>query len=382
MRYMRHGARRWFRIGRYGNDGLSLVDIHKLHIQAQSDLENGLDPVEQHAKRRKKVARNGNGPTLRSLLAEWVWHYARKERKRPTEVLKLFKTNVIDAWGDKPLSAVTRREAVLLLDKIKVRAPVVANRVNALASQVFTFCVARELIAVNPFLGIPPPGGTESAKQRWLDADEICTFWRALDKTENRITRRMALGLRLILLTGQRPGEVGGAPIAEFDLPQKVWTISAARIKTEPKGSTNDHVVPLSPTAIEIVTELTRLADGRPFLLPSSRSKKQRGRPIHEKTFSHVLSDLVTTETAKKNAESTLFGLPPFTPHDLRRTVSTHLARLGIPRKPVIDKVLNHADSSMGGVYDRYQYLKEKREALERWDTELKAIRSKQQSKE
>ena len=61
--------------------------------------------------------------------------------------------------------------------------------------------------------------------------------------------------------------------------------------------------------------------------------------------------------------------MPPWWLHDLRRTVASGMARLGI-NLPVIEKVLNHSSGSFGGivgVYQRHNFSDEKRRALERW---------------
>jgi integrase len=67
------------------------------------------------------------------------------------------------------------------------------------------------------------------------------------------------------------------------------------------------------------------------------------------------------------------FGIEPWTPHDLRRTVGTRLGELGFNRL-VQDKVLNHADRTVGGIYDRHSYDLEKRQALEAWERRLRMI--------
>lgn len=62
-----------------------------------------------------------------------------------------------------------------------------------------------------------------------------------------------------------------------------------------------------------------------------------------------------------------------FTSHDLRRTAATHLGALGVP-PVVIDAILNHKDGSVGAIYNRYAYAKEKRQALEAWACRLSEI--------
>jgi integrase len=66
------------------------------------------------------------------------------------------------------------------------------------------------------------------------------------------------------------------------------------------------------------------------------------------------------------------FGIAAFTPHDLRRTAATFMTRLGIPRLHV-EKVLNHSTGDIAEVYDRHDYLPEKRSAVEKWGQHLTA---------
>src|SRR5439155_4448137 len=70
-----------------------------------------------------------------------------------------------------------------------------------------------------------------------------------------------------------------------------------------------------------------------------------------------------------KSRAATLSGVATWRLHDLRRTMATRLAELGVPH-PVVSKALNHSPRGVMGVssiYNRYEYLDERREALERW---------------
>ena len=370
MRYSVNGTRAWWTLGEYPH--ITLKKAIDMHHQALREIAEGLDPKLEEKRRRDELAREAKrlrigAVTVRNVIAVWAWRHARRERKRPREAVKLLEKYLGEPWKNRPVRELRKKDAVELLDRIVARgAKVMANRVRDLGKQVFMFAIDQDLVEINPFLGVRPPGGKERSRERWLDWHEIKVFWDALENPEHRIVRRMALALRLILVTGQRPGEVAQARIAEFDLERRIWTIPPEHIKTEPRGSTHAHLVPLSDLAIEIIQELIKLAGPRPCLLPNSRSIQNRDRPLHEKTLSHVLSDLV--EGGK------LFGLEPFKPHDLRRTASTHMSKLGIPRNPVIEKVLNHSDSSTGGVYDRNKYFPEKRDALTRWEVQLREI--------
>jgi len=61
-----------------------------------------------------------------------------------------------------------------------------------------------------------------------------------------------------------------------------------------------------------------------------------------------------------------LSGVTDFTPHDLRRTLRTNVTPLGFDRF-IGERVLNHAEQGVSAIYDRYDYLDQKRDFLEAW---------------
>ena len=365
LRITGQGGEKPMRLGNYPT--MSLAEAHEAHAAARSLQARGLDPrAERAAAARAREAqerreRSANAVTVRNVIAEWAWHYARRHRKRPREAVRLAKVYFGKPWAGRPARDLTKRDAVLLLDRLVARnSHVMARRVRSLGLQIFTFAVARDLVTVNPFVGTLPPGDDEQPRDRKLDADEVRRFWRALDRDDIEISRPVRLALRLILATAQRPGEVAGAAWTEFDLPKKVWTIPPSRAKNG-----RAHEVPLTGTAVELIEELQVLAKGRPHLLPSVHSKLKRDEPLSQRALSRALRNNI------KGGK--LFGLEPFTPHDLRRSAASMMTALGIPRLHV-SKVLNHTDQDITAIYDRHDYFAEKKQALQTWSDELQAI--------
>lgn len=228
-----------------------------------------------------------------------------------------------------------------------------ARRMRSLGLQVFTFAVARDLVTVNPFVGTPPPGEDEEPRDRKLDAHEVRSFWRALDRDDIEMSKLVRLGLKLILVTAQRPGEVAGAAWAEIDMARAIWAIPAERAK-----NSRAHEVPLSDLALELVEQLRTMARGRPHLLPSVHSKLKRDEPLSQRALSRALRN-------NHDEHGKLFGLEPLVPHDLRRTAASMMTSLGIPRL-YVSKVLNHTDQDITGrVYDLNEYEPQRRAALQ-----------------
>jgi len=369
VRYHRGTEQVLVQIGNYPE--ISLEQAHDAHTAIRRQLAAGLDPAEEleREKRARQAAserrRTDDAVTVRNVIAEWGWHFARRERKRPREAVRLLKVYVAQPWKGQPVRDLVKRDAVLLLDRITARGSLVmANRIRDLANQAFNFAIGRDLIEANPFAGIKKPGGAEAAKERALNADELRTFWQRLEAPETKMSPIVRLALKLILVTAQRPGEVIGARWEEFDLAADapLWRIPAARAKNG-----KAHEVPLSDLAVEILGQMRTQVDGeRPCIAPSHMSQLAADESLSERALSRALRN-------NHDDDGKLFGVPAFTPHDLRRSAATQMTLLGIQRLHVA-KVLGHADSDITAVYDRSTYEVEKRVALQTWADHLRAI--------
>ncbi len=379
VRYQRAGKPRILTLGNY--PAVSLETAHDAHAEARRQLARGLDPIDerdraQDAQRRSREAedrkrRSIEAVTIRNVIAEFAWHHARKERKRPREAVRLLRVYLEAPLAGKAAQEITKRDLVQIIDGIIARGShVMANRIRDLAAQVFAFAAERDLIPNSPAAGLrKKPGGAEESKDRSLNRDEVAIFWKAIAAPESKISAQVRLALKLILITAQRPGEVAGARIDEFDLERGQWIIPPDRIKSRTKNEKGgEHRVPLSDLAIEVISELQQLAGDRPYLLPSVHKKLKPNEPISERALSRALRNNCKGEKHRK-----LFGLEPFTPHDLRRSAATQMTQLGVARLHV-GKLLNHSDRETTAIYDRHDYWPEKKKAAAIWTDELRAI--------
>jgi integrase len=394
LRYQRNEKSKVMTLGQW--PAMTLSEAHDEHAAALKCLLRGLDPIEERERENqaretvKQRERASQAITVRNIIAEWAWHYARKSRKRPREAVRLLKGHLLKPLGTKPAIEIAKRDLVRIIDRPMARNKfVMANRLRDLIAQVFRFAAQRDLIPLDPASGlVAKPGGKERSGTRNLNVEEVRKFWAVMAKPdldahdrrkhaagEAAISYPIRLALKLILATAQRPGEVAEARWSEFDLEKRIWTIPPKRIKTVGKRDADEdvfeHLVPLTDMAVEIISELRVLAKGRPFVLPSKHSKQKPDAPVSEKALSRALKNCHVEPTDKKGA--TLFGLPTFTPNDLRRSAASHMGRIGIDRFHQ-DRVLNHADSSIGGTYDRWTYWPQKLKALTEWESELRAI--------
>ncbi len=290
--------------------------------------------------------------TVQDLVDEYLAKYARPRKRTADEDERCLKKDILPYWGDRKAKSITRREAIVLLDTIVDRgSPIMANRTLADVRRVFAFGVERDILEVNPLLGIKPPA-KEIRRDRILSDEEIMKFWSGLDRA--RMSEPVRLALKLLLVTIQRRSEVVEATWSEFDLSNRIWTIGAERTKN---GIV--HTVPLSEPALELLDAIKEIGGGARWVFPSDRLED---RPIGRRLINHCLT--VNRETIEVNN---------LRPHDLRRTGASQMTTMGIPRL-VVSKILNHADREVTGVYDRHSYDQEKRHALDAWGRRLSEI--------
>lgn len=241
------------------------------------------------------------------------------------KTIKLSLVNdVLPVLGNKTLLSIRRRDAIDLLEQVAHRAPGQSANVQKAARGVFEYALQREYCEHNPFTKLSKvvPDLVPTKRDRVLTESEIRTLWWTLDDSA------CSNALRLILLTAQRPGEVAGMRRNEIE--GCVWVIPKERAE---KGQ-GAHSVPLLQYAARIIQD----QPGDIF-------------EVKRNSLSQVLS------------RAKYHGLKRFTPHDLRRTARTLMAKLGIPEEHA-EAVLNHTKRGMVRVYNQYQYLEEKRAAL------------------
>jgi integrase len=183
-----------------------------------------------------------------------------------------------------------------------------------------------------------------------LSDDELVLIWRAAEK----IGGPFGVLVQLLALTGQRRDEVAGLRWEELDFEGRLWTLPRGRVKTD-----QGHVVPLSAAAVTIISSIPRIAES-PFVLTTNGTAPSSGYSKGTRKLDALLPP----------------DMPAWRLHDLRRTVASGMARLGI-NLPVIEKVLNHSSGSFAGivsVYQKHSFADEKRAALDAWGQHVERV--------
>jgi integrase len=349
---------------------MTLAAVQEAFGKIRNDRARGVDLAARKQVAAQQARRN---PVVSELCTEYLERHAKPRKRTWREDELMLNKDVLPAWGRLRAESVGRRDVTALIDSITDRgSPMQAGKVLALVRKVWNFGIQRGAIAVNPAARMPRPAPATTRDRVLADA-EILAFWTHADTSGLR--PQAAAALKLELLTGQRIGECLGIEWDELDLDAGTWLIPAAKSKNK-----REHMVPLTARAAELLDTQPRIG---PFVFPArSDTRRPKGRPVRSDVTAHELREVLRAPKGRGAKPNPLYAAlrelnaKPFTSHDLRRTVETRLASLGIGRE-VRDRVLNHRDASVSGThYNRHDYLAEKRAALEAWASLLDTILS------
>jgi integrase len=339
--------------------GLSLAQARARALEAHQNLEQGRDPRDVAAEQAAKAI------TVEGLIEKWLEQHAQPNLRSAAEVERRLAKNVTAVIGGTKIECLTKDDMNRVVDAVIERgARVEASRVFEDLRSVARWAVGKGLLATNPFEGMKKPNGSKP-RTRALSDTEIKTVWTGLPTVLARSKACQRI-LKLCLITAQRLGEVTGMESDELDLKAKTWTIPEHRSKNK-----HQHVVPLSDAAVEVIKEaLADAAKDAKWLFAAKDGEGRLAIEVVDKTVKRALQPDEEYPLGR-------FGTAPWTPHDLRRTVLTQLAKMGT-MPIVIGAVANHLSVTKANVtfanYVQYDYAKEKREALDAWAQRLTEI--------
>jgi integrase len=344
-------------LGQYGEltlEGARTKARHWLEL-----LRKGIDPdAELHRQRELEFLRQKN--SFDAVAEEFIKRRVSKTRKAAI-VERELRREFIQRWSGRPITDITQHDVVAVIDEAVDRgAPYQAHNLLGHVRTLFNWAIARGVYGLDrsPCDRLKPAAviGAKKARTRILNDAELRALWIAAG----------SLGypygplFRLLALTGQRKSEVAEARWSEFDLAKKLWTIPPERMKADAP-----HVVPLSDPAIEILKSLPRFEKADHLFSTSYGVKPVNG-------FSKA-KDALDRAMIKELKELDLRKLEPFVIHDIRRTMRTGLSALPVPDL-VRELVIAHTKPGLHKVYDQFQYLDEKRHALDHWAARLRDI--------
>jgi integrase len=330
---------RKYTIGAYGR-----VTLHQARVAAQkvfvAKLE-GRDPAAEKRAARRRIVADRVEDLLETFIAQRL-----SQNRSGGEIARLLRRELGKTWAGRSIHEITKRDVVEVIAAIEQRgAPVAANKALKAGKTFLRWCVGRAVLDQSPAEGVPPPS-KEVARDRVLDDNELAHVILAARKVGGPYGGIV----ELLALTGQRREEVARLQGEELDLARRVWTLPKSRTK-----NAKAHVVHLSEQSMAV---LKRADQRAPYFFSLLGTK-----PFQE--FSR----------AKRRLDQ-LSGVTGWRLHDLRRTCVSGMARLGIAPH-VADKILNHQTGTISGVaavYQRHEFLAERREALEQWGAHVASI--------
>lgn len=328
---------------------VSLAEAREKHALASKEVRNGIDPGRKAIEEKTKAKAE---PTFKDLLDEF-WEVELSTKPTGTERKRLVTKDALPLWKHRKVTSLRRRDAVVLLDEVRKRAPVGANRLQGVLVRMFNFASERGIIDFSPLVGMRR--GKETSRIRVLADNEIIPLWAclSLDRTDVDIYRLTKLALKAILLTGQRPGEVAGMRWDQID--DEWWTIPS-----ECRKNHEANRIPILPMMANIIEQAKIYSSDSPYVF---RSTHKENVPVTRGALANAIR---RHRTEMKIGEH-------FTPHDLRRTLRTRLAELGVSDL-VAEKVLGHKLQGVLGIYNRHSYDTEKRQAIAMWEKRLSDI--------
>jgi integrase len=320
--YTHNGRPRWYHIG--DATAIDLSDARKLAHRIMFAVAEGKDPAAE-----KKADRSKG--TFEELATRYVEEYAKRRNRSWKQADALVRKHLTPRWGKLRAASITRSDVKTSIAKIS--APIVANQTLAAASALFNWAIREGIVAVNPCALVER--NETMTRERVLSDSEIPSFWKAFDDA-GLVT---SSALKVILLTGQRPGEV--THMRREHIVDGWWEMPGDPVPAlDWPGTKNGHShrVWLPAPVQTLLSEM-----------PETGA---------------VFSELATRPDAAMRKACAKLGVDRATPHDLRRTHGTTITALGFGRE-AMNRLQNHVEGGIASVYDRHGYGNENKNIME-----------------
>lgn len=333
----------------------SVADARAQALQNLEAARRGTDPRQKKLGTAEGLEEVEAPSSVAAAGTRFLREHAEKHCRPSTaaEHRRMFDREINANWGARPVALITKRDINALLDAKALTYPLQANELRKHLRTFFRWAKDEELVAVDPTEGTRLRAKPQ-ARDRVLSDAELIWFWRACDELGWPFGRIA----QLLLLTSQRRDEVGGTRWRELEpLERRLWVIPGERTKN---GKV--HEVHLCPFAVEILGSLPRLGE---ILFSTTGVTPPSGYSRAKWRLDRLMAGYAG-------------GIPiaEWTLHDLRRTVASGMARLGV-LPHIVDKCLNHTAGTIRGVaavHNRFEYSEERRAALDMWGRHIESL--------
>ena len=354
IRYTVNDKRRFMTLEGGQYPYMSLADARAAAAIAKQSIIKGADPLAEREKLSEQKIQ-----TVDDLFDDWFVD-AQKRLKHSEIPLRLYTKEVKPYIGSLNIKDVTPMNIRNIIQKVahSNRLPT-ANDTLLHCKQLFTHACKLGLKDGNPASPFTPAdaGGVEKSRDRALSVEELKQFFSVARENISSFGRDNYLASALLVSLGVRKGELHKLTWREIDLDKKIWKLPQPRTK-----SLAAMTIPLPDTTVAWFKELKIRACSSEYVFPSRR--KSTTPHTGADTLNRAITKLFGHEAGKKKQpQNQMKDTPHFTVHDLRRTCRSLLAEQGVPSH-IAERCLNHKIRGVEGVYDRYNYQKERLEAL------------------
>ena len=341
--------------------------FYLMHSKARSRTKIGVYPIISLRQARQKAREllaeqtlGRNRPksiTFADAVAQFLENYTGRKPRTVYDTTQILRRYFLPPLRHERLGDITSYQITRIIDRLRDK-PTSARHALAVIKMFFSWCVSREYVENSPCERLQPPQKPRS-RARVLNDEELGKVLLTAQET------RFPFGqiVLLLALTGQRRGEIAGL---QWDY------IEADKINLPPELCKNNtaHTFPIGTWAQEIISSVPH-RNNNPFLFPSW-SKRATGKFTN---LEPLLKPFANWANPKETFDKKC-PIPHWTLHDLRRTFSTNMAKLGTPIH-VTEKLLNHVSGSLSGVqaiYNRHTYMDEMRDAIHDYEKHLKLL--------
>jgi integrase len=363
--------RQRYPLGHYSST-FGLAEARRKVSELRDKRAAGIDPLahrnqithaqlEVEAARKAKEAEDAARITVARLCELFL--AAKAELPWIKRYREIVNHDIVPTLGTCPAAAIARADVQQLVDGVRARgAHAQAKRAFEAMRAILKWGVGRDHLMGEPWRGVDLPAGGQP-RTRLLSAAELRWTWNLAGQWIAGVkAANQGRILRLLILTGQRSGEVNGMQRSEISRDLMTWTIPATRSKNG-----RAHAVPMPPLSRTILQEvLLAIPRKQQHLFVGSR-----GKPARPDDLAHDLADAIADYNKGRSEEDRVSA---FVVHDIRRTVASGLEAMGIPLT-VISAALNHVSAKAASVttkhYTHADLSDEIRVALTRWQATL-----------
>jgi integrase len=344
----------------------SLSDARVWAARTVQECKAGHDPrqtAEAKAKADALAAGQAERQKWTNVVADYISFIKTAKLRTADETERMFQVYVLPRWGEISVLDTDGDEINALLDDVAARkivfegraygGLVIADRLLRLIRACLKWYASKKNRKFHPPStdGMERSNARDRKRSRILTDDEIRAAWASAPAdTFGGVVKEL-------LLTAQRRDEVGGMGRSEIDRNAN-WTIPPERYKTK-----KPQVVPLTAAALAVIDAQDRINGGDLIFSTTGNTPFSGYSKCKAKLDADMLAHLRQAAKERGN-DPAMVTLPEWRLHDLRRTAKTLMSRAGV-RPDISERVLGHVIKGVEGVYDQWEYLDEKRAALE-----------------